>query len=309
MAVMPDTTTLRSAIVATGLSKEYGGRLVLDAISIAVPRGSVYGFVGPNGAGKSTTIRLLLGLQRPTSGAALVLGRDAGDPASLERIGALVEMPSLYPNLTGVDNLRVTALYRGNSRDDCERALALVGLTGAAHQKVKGYSLGMRQRLGLAIALVHEPELLILDEPTNGLDPAGILEMRALVRELAEGRGVTVFLSSHLLSEVQLMATHLAVLDRGRLRFEGTMTELLAQARPRLVLGVGDADRAAEFLRAKGIVTTRADGGRLAIDAATDADARRVNALLVGAGFAVDHLALETPSLESRFMDMTGAAQ
>jgi lantibiotic transport system ATP-binding protein len=293
-------------IVADGLSRSYGGRRALDNLSLAVPRGSVFGFLGPNGAGKTTTIRLLLGLQRPTAGRAEVLGQAAGDPRALKRIGALVEMPSLYPNLTGMENLRVTAHYRGTGKAACHGALDLVSLSDAANRTVKGYSLGMKQRLGLATALMHDPELLILDEPTNGLDPAGILEVRALIRSLVERRVVTVFLSSHLLTEVEQVATHLAVLNHGRLQFQGTLQDFRERSKPRLLLGLNDASAGSDFLRTHGIASERMEGGRLWIDATETGDAERINELLVRSGFAVNHLALERPSLEDQFLEMTG---
>jgi ABC-type multidrug transport system ATPase subunit len=292
-------------ITADGLSRSYGGRLVLEKLALHVPRGSVFGFLGPNGAGKTTTIRLLLGLQRPTAGRAEVLGHPAGDPRALGRIGALVEVPSLYPNLTGLENLRVTAHYRGCDEAACRKALDLVSLAGAAHQTVKGYSLGMKQRLAIALALMHEPELLILDEPTNGLDPAGILEVRALMRSLVGRSGVTIFLSSHLLTEVEQVATHLAILNQGRLQFQGTLKAFRERSRPRLLLGLTDVSGASDFLRGHGIVSEPLDDGRLRIDATEKEEARQINELLVRSGFGVSHLALERPSLEDQFLEMT----
>ena len=296
-----------AVIVTEDLCKEYDGRPALRGITLNVPRGSVFGFLGPNGAGKTTAIRLLLGLRRPTSGSASVLGRPAGDSGALGRLGALVEMPSLYPNLTGLENLRVTARYRGCVDAACRASLDLVGLSGAAHQQVKGYSLGMKQRLGLASALMHQPELLILDEPTNGLDPAGILEMRSLIGSLARRSGVTVFLSSHLLTEVEQVATHLAVLHLGRLRFQGTLEALRDQSRPRLLLGLADVTGGSAFLHERGILTQPAEGERLWVDTGEREDARRINEMLVNAGFAVEHLALERSSLEAQFIEMTRA--
>ncbi len=298
-------------VIATdSLAKSYDGRAAVRDLTLRVPRASVFGFLGPNGAGKSTTIRLLLGLQRPTAGRAHVLGRPAGERDSLRRVGALVEAPSVYPNLTGAENTRVTALYRGCDRAACDAALDLVGLRDAAHRRVKGYSMGMKQRLGLALALMHEPELLILDEPTNGLDPAGILEVRALIRALAQERGVTVFLSSHLLAEVGQVATHVGVLHEGSLRFQGSLEDLRASARPRLLIGASDPVGAAALLRERGFAPTTHpdDCGRLTLEAVAETDAARVNALLVGAGLAVHHLALERPSLETQFLALTGGA-
>lgn len=299
-----------SVIATDSLAKSYEGRAAVRDLTLRVPRASVFGFLGPNGAGKSTTIRLLLGLQRPTAGRAQALGRPAGERDALRRLGALVEAPSVYPNLTGAENMRVTARYRGCDRASCDAAIELVGLRDAAHRRVKGYSMGMKQRLGLALALMHEPELLILDEPTNGLDPGGILEVRALIRTLAQERGVTVFLSSHLLAEVEQVATHVGVLHAGSLRFQGSIEELRASARPRLLVGASDPSGAAALLRERGFAPTTPpdDRGRLVLDAITETDAARVNALLVGAGLGVHHLALERPSLEAQFLALTGGA-
>src|ERR687883_672993 len=186
-----------------GLTKKYGPHLVaVNGVSLTVRRGEVYGFLGPNGAGKTTTLRMLLGLIRPTSGAASVLGRSPGDPEGLTRVGALVESPAFYPYLSGRDNLRVIARYAGATRTQVDAALAQVELSDRAHDKFSTYSQGMKQRLGVAAALLKDPELLILDEPTNGLDPAGMAEMRSLIRRLGSGRR-TVLLSSHLLGEVE----------------------------------------------------------------------------------------------------------
>lgn len=294
-----------SVIVTSALSKNYAGKAAITDIGLEVPRSSVFGFLGPNGSGKTTTIRLLLGLQRPTAGRAEVLGHAAGDLRALARVGALVEMPSLYPNLTGIENLRVAAHYRGCDETACARALETVGLRDAANKVVKSFSLGMKQRLGLATALMHDPELLILDEPANGLDPAGILELRDLIRSLSTQRGVTVFVSSHLLSEIEQVATHLAVLSSGRTRFVGSVEAMRNTGRSRLVVGVSDGARATRTLANHGIPARETAPSHLTIDGSATTQPARINALLVNAGIDVHHLALERSSLEARFLELT----
>jgi ABC-2 type transport system ATP-binding protein len=218
------------AVQTTALSKRYGnGVLAVDRLELRVRRGEVYGFLGPNGAGKTTTLKMLLGLIRPTSGQATVMGLPPGDPAGLARVGALVESPSFYPYLSGRDNLRVVAHSCGLSKARVEAALEEVDLGGRARDAFQTYSLGMKQRLGVAAALVKEPDLLILDEPTNGLDPQGMVEMRHLIRELGRGER-TVLLSSHLLNEVEQICDRVGVIVNGRLVAEGTVEEVRGRA-------------------------------------------------------------------------------
>jgi ABC-2 type transport system ATP-binding protein len=217
---------MTDTIVRTdGLSKRYGDRLAVDSVSLTVRRGEVYGFLGPNGAGKTTTLRMVLGLVRPTSGRATVLGEPPGTPAAVARVGALVEGPGFYPYLSGRDNLRVMARYRGAGDRAVDAALDRVDLTARGRDRCSRYSLGMKQRLGVASALLGEPDLLVLDEPTNGLDPAGMADMRALLVDVAAG-GQTVVLSSHLLTEVQEVCDRVGVIAGGRLLTEGTIAEL-----------------------------------------------------------------------------------
>jgi ABC-2 type transport system ATP-binding protein len=212
-------------VVTDGLTKRYGQHTAVDAVSLTVRRGEVYGFLGPNGAGKTTTLRMLLGLVRPSGGSAQVLGRRPGDPAMLGRVGALVEGPGFYPYLSGRDNLRVMGRYGGRTNAEVDAALEQVDLAARDGDAVKKYSLGMKQRLGVAAALLGDPDLLILDEPTNGLDPGGMADMRELVRRLAD-RGKTVLLSSHLLGEVQQICDRVGVISGGRLLVESTVAEL-----------------------------------------------------------------------------------
>ena len=284
-----------TAIETEGLTRRFGSLTAVDSLDLLVPRGTVYGFLGPNGAGKTTTIRLLLRLIRPDAGEIRIRANG---------IGALVEMPSLYPHLTGRENLEVTRRLLGTSRIGAERALAIVRLEKDGNRLVKEYSLGMRQRLGLALALLAEPELLILDEPTNGLDPAGIHEIRTLIRSLASEQGISVLMSSHLLSEVEQTASHIGIVSAGRMLFQGTLDELHAHQRPTVCVGVDRPDAARQLL---GDVSVNGDG---MLVLAGDCDAARVNALLVQNGFRVHHLTTRKLSLEEIFLELTadGAA-
>jgi ABC-type multidrug transport system ATPase subunit len=289
------------------LGKRYGSRIVaVDRLTMRVRRGEVYGFLGPNGAGKTTTLRMLLGLVRPTSGGALVLGAPPGSPEGLARIGSLIETPTFYPFLSGRDNLRVLARHAGVPETRIELALDEVELTARAGDRFQTYSLGMKQRLGIAGALIKEPELLILDEPTNGMDPAGMAEMRKFIREL--GRGTrTVLLSSHLMTEVEQICDRVGVISRGTLVGEGTVDELrggeslLVRAEP-----IEHAERVVRGLRGIGEVA-RMDGGLRV--AAGSAAAPAVNRALVEAGIAVSELRPERASLEKVFLELTDAEQ
>src|ERR1700761_5806726 len=216
------------AVSTTGLTKRFGERPGVDDVGLAIPRGSVSGFVGPNGAGKTTTIRMLLGLVRPTAGGGQVLGGSLADPASyLDRVGALIESPAFYPQLSGRDNLRALARLGRIPLSAVAPALERAGLSARADDRYRTYSLGMKQRLGIAAALLPAPELLILDEPTNGLDPAGIREMRGVMRGLAD-RGITVLVSSHLLAEIEAVCDQLVMIESGRIVFQGAVEGLLA---------------------------------------------------------------------------------
>jgi ABC-type multidrug transport system ATPase subunit len=294
-------------ICTAGLTRRFGRLTAVDRLGLEVPRSSVYGFLGPNGAGKTTTIRMLLGLIRPHAGEIRLFGEPTWRSrlALLRRVGALVESPSLYPHLTGRENLKVARRLSGASRAQIERTLCVVRLEGAADRAVRGYSTGMRQRLGLALALLVEPELLVLDEPTNGLDPAGIQEMRELICRLPQEYGVTVFLSSHLLAEVEQVATHIGIIQQGRLRFQGTQDELRAQVTAQLVLGVDQPEQARALLEQAGWSIRSNGGQRLAVAASGRSDAAMINAQLVGAGVNVYHLCQEQPTLEDIFLTLT----
>ncbi len=283
----------------------------MDGIDLAVPEGTVFGFLGPNGSGKTTTIRMLLGLIAPSAGTWRLLGREGAGPGlgALLDVGALVEGPAFYPWLTGWDNLaRLDAAGPDprprTRRARIEAALARVGLTAAAGKKYRAYSLGMRQRLGLAAALLRPRRLFVLDEPTNGMDPQGTREIRRLVGELAAD-GATVFVSSHLLSEVEQMCSHVAVMSQGRLLTQGTLDDLRAGCEPTLRVEVDDTTTAAALLHALGVgdITVRGPVVRGKLGAT---GAEECNRRLVLAGVAVRSLATESPSLEDRFLALTG---
>jgi lantibiotic transport system ATP-binding protein len=302
----------RPAIETDALRRHFGEVCAVDELTLHVPGGSVYGFLGPNGAGKTTTIRLLLGLMRPDGGEVRLLGElltPASGRACLRRIGALVEAPSLYPHLTGDENLRVTQGLRGLKRSSIDRALRIVRLERDAHRLVSTYSQGMRQRLGLALALLAEPELLILDEPTNGLDPAGIHEMRELIHGFPSEHGITVFLSSHLLAEVEQLANHVGIIGRGRLVFEGTLGELQHRRRPRTLVEVDRPSEACSVLRRAGWAVELHEAPLLEVDLSECAEVARAAAALVGAGLQLYQLRTVRPSLEDLFLELTGDAQ
>jgi ABC-type multidrug transport system ATPase subunit len=299
------------AITTSNLTRHFGDLTAVDALALQVPQGSIYGFLGPNGAGKTTTIRLLLGLIRPHNGEVRLF--DEALPqnrmALLRRVGALVESPSLYPNLTGGENLEVTRRLIGGPVAQIDRVLDIVRLQDAAHRRVADYSSGMKQRLGLALALLSEPELLILDEPTNGLDPAGMHEMRELLCRLPEEYGATVFLSSHLLTEVEQVATHIGIIQEGRLRFQGALEDLHAQMEEQVVLGVDQPEKTEALLQRAGWTAHRNGGLRIAVAANSRSDAAMINAQLVRQGVNVFHLSLEQPTLEDIFLTLTNHSE
>lgn len=303
-----------AAIETRGLTKRYrGGSLAVDGLDLCVPAGSVFGFLGPNGSGKTTTIRMLLGLIDPTSGTARVLGRPmpAGARTVLPQVGALIEGPGLYGFLTGRDNLvrfdsADAAADPRTRRARIEGALDRVGLASAAGKKAKAFSLGMKQRLGLAAALLGPRRLLVLDEPTNGLDPQGMREIRSLIRELA-AEGTTVFLSSHLLDEIEQVCTHVAVMARGRLLTQGPVAALAAGSRARLAVTTPDPADAARILKEHGVTGLTADGQRLTADAPLPGtDPAELNAALVRGGVRVRSFGVERASLEDAFVALTG---
>jgi ABC-type multidrug transport system ATPase subunit len=305
--VDPDDATTHAIVQTRDLTKRFGQhQTAVDGVSLSVRRGEVYGFLGPNGAGKTTTLRMLLGLVRPTRGTAAVLGLPPGHPDGLAQTGSLIESPTFYPHLSGRDNLRVLARLAGAPRERVVDCLDVVDLAHRARDRFSTYSLGMKQRLGVAAALLKDPELLILDEPTNGLDPAGLAEMRDLLRGLGSG-GRTVLLSSHLLGEVQQICDRVGVISSGRLIAEGTVDELRGQGV--LLVSAEPLERArvyAEQLLGPERVELR--DGLLAIQ--TDpVKAASVNRELVLGGVAVSELRWVERSLEEAFLAMTGTGE
>ena len=301
------------AIQTQGLGKRFGARAALDGVDLEVPCGVAFGFLGANGAGKTTLIRLLLGLAKPTSGTMRLLGRDlpGGRAEALARVGAIIEEPRFHAHLTGRENLEVHAAARERSaRGRIDGALARVGLAARADERVKAYSLGMRQRLGIARCLLADPELLILDEPMNGLDPAGILEFRRLIRELV-GEGRTVLLSSHLLDEVEKTCDVAAIVDQGRIVAQGTIGELVRGGPRAIDIVCHSPVEAARLLAAVPGVTRAADHeGSLRVTLSPEAPVDReiVTALLrrlLDHGVAVERVAPVARSLEDRFLTMT----
>ena len=298
--------TMAPVINLNDVWKSYGSVLAVRGVSLTVPPQSVYAFLGPNGAGKTTTIRVLLGLQQPDSGAVHLFGSPLATErlSLLRRVGSLVDTPSLYTHLTGRENLEVHRRLMGLPPSCIDEALDGVNLSSVADRVVRHYSHGMRQRLGMATALLGQPELLVLDEPTNGLDPAGIHEMRALVRDLPHTRGVTVFLSSHLLSEVEQVATHVAILSHGEIQFVGTPQQLKMRSES-IVIEVDQPERARVLLESAGLATQQ-EGQRLAVRPRTGFGPAEINAMLVQASVAVSHLAVQGATLEDMFLQLTG---
>jgi len=294
-------------VIAThGLTRRFGARTVVDGLDLAVRPEAITGFLGPNGAGKTTTISLLLGLLKPNGGTCEVLGFPPGHPTALAQVGALVESPSLYDHLTGRENLEINRLMRDLSRSELDRVLRLVDLAQEAQMPVREYSLGMRQRLGVALALMGQPRLLILDEPTNGLDPAGIQDMRELIRRMPRETGASIFLSSHLLAEVEQVAQDLVVIHRGRLRYQGPTEGLGFPREARLMVRVDNPVRAQEALCRLGC-SAQVEGDRLWIQAAPD-QAPRIAAGLVSGGCALFELTPERVNLEQRFLALLEAS-
>jgi ABC-2 type transport system ATP-binding protein len=307
---------LSPAVETTGLTKRFGSRAAIDSVDLQVPRGSAFGFLGPNGAGKTTMIRMLLGLTRASAGSMSVLGHPVPSERAqaLARVGAIVEEPRFHLQLTGRENLSIVAAVRGpETHERIAGALRRVGLSERADEKVKKYSLGMRQRLGVARCLLADPLLLILDEPTNGLDPGGIQEFREMISAMVEQEGRTVFISSHLLDEVEKICDHAAIVDRGKILMQGAIAELAeGGARHELIVGVDDPVRALEVLEGSSLVrqAQRSDEGlRVTLDEVADLSsiqsAAGVNAALVGAGLAVSRLEPVRQSLEKRFLEVT----
>ncbi|RYY85505.1 MAG: ABC transporter ATP-binding protein [Chitinophagaceae bacterium] len=283
-----------------------GGQVVLEDINLQVPKGAIYGFLGPNGAGKTTTLRLLLGLLRNQQGSIRLFGLDPATDriAILKRLGSLIEQPSLYGHLTARENLEVYRRIYGAPKERSEQVLQLVDLAATGRKKARQFSLGMKQRLSIAVALLHSPELLILDEPTNGLDPNGIIETRELIKRLNREQGVTIIVSSHILAEIEKMASHVGIIHRGRLKFQGTLQELhaLQAGKSYLTLDTSDNDIALSLLAGEG---AERRNGHLVLPLRQKADGARVARLLVQNDVDVYMLQPQQHDLEQLFMEIT----
>lgn len=294
------------ALKADGLTKTFGNFKAVDDLTFAMPRGGVIGFVGPNGAGKSTTIRMILGLIRPTAGSAEILGHGICAPgAYLSKVGALVEAPVFYPSLSGHNNLRTLAKLGGYPMENVGAVLETVGLARRAGDSVKNYSLGMKQRLGIAAALLPDPELLVLDEPTNGLDPAGIVEIRNLLRQIGNS-GRTVFVSTHLLAEVEILADRLVMIHNGRLVYAGELGEIMKKACDTVYAepeNPGDMEKLVEIVRSSGYQQVQENAG-IIIDAPREWSSE-LNRLASAAGVNLRELRQQCESLEDIFLMMT----
>ncbi|MFD1677988.1 ABC transporter ATP-binding protein [Alicyclobacillus fodiniaquatilis] len=291
-------------IETSNLTRRYGKKISVNNLNLHVPKGSIFGFLGPNGAGKTTTIRMLLGLIRPTSGQIRIFNQTLPKHRMqiLRRTGSLVESPSYYGHLSGYENLDVIARLLKVPSKRIDEVLGIVRLTSAAKQSVKGYSLGMKQRLGIAAALLGNPDLLILDEPTNGLDPAGIHEIRALIKELPAQYGITVVVSSHLLGEIDQMATHVGIIERGHLLFQDAIEKLREQNSPKLLLQVDKPLEAKRLLQRAGLQVSM-DGDILQMPNQGLAATEDVNRRLIQAGISVYRITEQSRSLEDIFLD------
>ena len=298
---------MQTVIETKALCKQYGPHTAVDHVELHVPQGCVYGFIGPNGAGKSTTMKMLLGLIHPTAGRVRLLGQELTEKSRLpllRQTGSLIESPAGYLHLTAQENLEIVADLKGVPHKDIGRVLDIVHLTQDRNRRVGQYSLGMKQRLGIAMALLGSPKLLILDEPTNGLDPAGIQEMRALIRNMPAATGATVLISSHLLGEMEQMVEQVGIIDHGHLLFEGPLTELQRHSRGNVTLRLLDPAKAAPILRANGL-TAHGDSCVVTLPPLQDALLADLVQKLAACGAGVVELTPRTKTLEEIFLSLT----
>ncbi|WP_339191428.1 ABC transporter ATP-binding protein [Paenibacillus sp. FSL R5-0490] len=297
-----------SPIVEThNLSKSYGGTNRVHQVNLAVETGQIFGFLGPNGAGKTTTLKMLLGLIKPTEGTVKVFGKDLNKhrPSILNQTGSLIESPSYYGHLTGLENMKVMQRLRNVPNKNIDEALKIVRLENQKHKQADQYSLGMKQRLGIAMALLAFPSLLILDEPTNGLDPSGIGEIRELIKSLPGQYGITVLLSSHLLSEIEQIATSVGIISDGKLLFQGSMQSLQANNKATIRFQTTDTARAEKILLTQGYMPT-VQGKQLVFDYLRDEEVSQINKVLVQHDIPVIRIEEYKKSLEGIFLDLTG---
>ena len=298
---------MQTVIETKALCKQYGPHTAVDHVELHVPQGCVYGFIGPNGAGKSTTMKMLLGLIHPTAGRVRLLGQDLTEKSRLpllRQTGSLIESPAGYLHLTAQENLEIVADLKGVPHKDIGRVLDIVHLTQDRNRRVGQYSLGMKQRLGIAMALLGSPKLLILDEPTNGLDPAGIQEMRALIRNTPAATGATVLISSHLLGEMEQMVEQVGIIDHGHILFEGPLTELQRHSRGNVTLRLLDPAKAAPILRANGL-TAHSDSCVVTLPPLRDSLLADLVQKLAACGAGVVELTPHTKTLEEIFLSLT----
>lgn len=298
---------MQTVIETKALCKQYGPHTAVDHVELHVPQGCVYGFIGPNGAGKSTTMKMLLGLIHPTAGRVRLLGQELTEKSRLpllSQTGSLIESPAGYLHLTAQENLEIVADLKGVPHKDIGRVLDIVHLTQDRNRRVGQYSLGMKQRLGIAMALLGSPKLLILDEPTNGLDPAGIQEMRALIRNMPAATGATVLISSHLLGEMEQMVEQVGIIDHGHILFEGPLTELQRHSRGNVTLRLLDPAKAAPILRANGL-TAHSDSCVVTLPPLQDALLADLVQKLAACGAGVVELTPHTKTLEEIFLSLT----
>ena len=298
---------MQTVIETKALCKQYGPHTAVDHVELHVPQGCVYGFIGPNGAGKSTTMKMLLGLIHPTAGRGRLLGQELTEKSRLpllRQTGSLIESPAGYLHLTAQENLEIVADLKGVPHKDIGRVLDIVHLTQDRSRRVGQYSLGMKQRLGIAMALLGSPKLLILDEPTNGLDPAGIQEMRALIRNMPAATGATVLISSHLLGEMEQMVEQVGIIDHGHILFEGPLTELQRHSRGNVTLRLLDPAKAAPILRANGL-TAHSDSCVVTLPPLRDSLLADLVQKLAACGAGVVELTPHTKTLEEIFLSLT----
>ena len=298
---------MQTVIETKALCKQYGPHTAVDHVELHVPQGCVYGFIGPNGAGKSTTMKMLLGLIHPTAGRVRLLGQELTEKSRLpllRQTGSLIESPAGYLHLTAQENLEIVADLKGVPHKDIGRVLDIVHLTQDRNRRVGQYSLGMKQRLGIAMALLGSPKLLILDEPTNGLDPAGIQEMRALIRNMPAATGATVLISSHLLGEMEQMVEQVGIIDHGHILFEGPLTELQRHSRGNVTLRLLDPAKAAPILRANGL-TAHSDSCVVTLPPLRDSLLADLVHKLAACGAGVVELTPHTKTLEEIFLSLT----
>jgi len=289
------------------LTKKFGSTTVVNSIDLNVKKGEIFGFLGPNGAGKTTTIRMLLGLARPTSGSIRIFEKDIRKEklAILRKIGSLVEYPSYYGHLTAYENLEAVRVLLNVPKSRIDEVLAIVRLTNDAKRPVKGFSLGMKQRLGIATALLGNPELLILDEPTNGLDPSGILEIRELIKSMPREHGITIVISSHLLSEIDQMATQVGIISKGDIIFQDSISKLREQANSTIEMTLDDPEGGWKMLLAKGYPVELLDD-HLSFSLGTDPYVASIVRTLVQSGFSIYRVEEKKKSIEEIFMELTG---